>query len=148
MNRLKCLLLLVLVGVATNVFADDPVPYLSPPMTVAELQKTLAVPRTYQVVGYLIKNPVECPECPPNAVCETCMQSVWITDYPAPPSAGVSTRGRLHVNADMDFVSGVRYLVTIAFQPEVRPYMVLLWPTIVNLIPLPEPPIQDKVPGE
>jgi hypothetical protein len=90
------------------------------PLTVSELKKAVIAPRIFAVTAYVREKYDECPPCPPNAVCETCVYGIYVADdnRPRTPGGSTATGIYLRTNRAKEFVIGSRYLFRIRYRLE------------------------------
>lgn len=89
------------------------------PLSVAEMRRQVSAPRVYSVEAYVIHKDDECPPCPPNAVCETCVLGIYVADDTRPREPDMSTRTDviyLQTNKAQSFQVGEKYLFRIKYQ--------------------------------
>jgi len=90
------------------------------PLSIAELNALVVAPRIYSVVAYVVEKHDECPPCPPNAVCETCVYGIYLADHDRAraPGAAMGDGIYLSTNKAREFQLGARYLFRIRYRLE------------------------------
>lgn len=94
----------------------------SPPLSISELKKEVTAPRIYWLRAYVIHKDDECPPCPPNAVCETCVLGIEVADDNLQWEPGIPMDNVLYLRTDKarEFIVGNRYLFKLRYRIELN----------------------------
>jgi hypothetical protein len=94
----------------------------SRPLSISELKKEVTAPRIYWLRAYVIHKDDECPPCPPNAVCETCVLGIEVADENLPWQPGIPMENVLYLRTPKagEFVVGNRYLFKLRYLIELN----------------------------
>jgi hypothetical protein len=97
--------------------ANDVDDITSRPLSISELKELVMAPRIYTVTAYVIEKYDECPPCPPNAVCETCVLGIYVADDNRPRKPGVTMNDGMYLqtNKARRFQKGVKYLFRVRY---------------------------------
>jgi len=89
-------------------------------LSVSELRTQAIAPRIFTVAAYVIQKYDECPPCPPNAVCETCVVGIYVADDKRPRKPGVAMNDGLYLRTNKagGFQLGIKYLFRIRYRME------------------------------
>ena len=90
------------------------------PLSVAALKALVVAPRIYSVTAYVVEKYDECPPCPPNAVCETCVYGIYLADDNRARKPGASSGDGIYLstNRAREFRLGARYHFRIRYRLE------------------------------
>jgi hypothetical protein len=90
------------------------------PLSISELKREVTAPRIYWLRAYVIHKDDECPPCPPNAVCETCVLGIEVADENLPWEPGIPMENVLYLRTPKagEFVVGNRYLFKLRYRIE------------------------------
>ena len=102
--------------------AGDVSSHGSQPLSISELKKHITAPRIYSVEAYVIHKDDECPPCPPNAVCETCVLGIYVADDNRPRKPGVVMNDGIYLqtNKARRFQVGIKYQFRIRYRLEMN----------------------------
>jgi hypothetical protein len=90
------------------------------PLSVSQLKERVIAPRIFSVEAYVVVKDDECPPCPPQAVCETCVFGIYISDRnDRPKGRALLTEGLYLVARDAGrYQLGAKYLFNIRYRIE------------------------------
>lgn len=120
MKSLTLSLALVLALCAGQAGAADVGDAAGRPLSIAALKALVVAPRIYSVAAYVVEKYDECPPCPPNAVCETCVYGIYLADDNRAREPGASRGDGIYLstNKAREFQLGAKYHFRIRYRLE------------------------------